>query len=460
MKATVTKIEKRITVRKNITQGIFEYDEDNAYPQRIKNIVNASGAGTACVDMKARFIIGGGMKDTTFYKAVINREGMTVDALHRKVSKNKATLPLIGIHINYNALYEPVEAYYVPFEFIRFTTPDEKDHPNMVAVYKDWQCAEGKKVDKKKVDFIHFYNRDPEVIQQQVDEAGGWANYKGQVYIWTPEWREYPLATFDSVLEDIQSDSKTKAFKFRNITTNFMASHLLITNKFEKQDDLDTFHENIETFQGADDALKIFHIEKESDADTLELKKVEIQDVEKLYEYTESSVRDNVILNFLIPPVLLLRTSGKIGTSTEIKDATAFYNGITADDRLVIEEIFRDIFTGFAGNPNPSGDYSTIPFKAPVSENEIGADYLKYFTENEIRESKGYGPAEQKEVAKKPLYESLGVGGLQALTAILTDTTLTDDQKIASLEIVFLLPQEDAKRLVAKAAATSTTPAA
>ena len=455
MKATVTDITKRISVSLNRTDGILNYDIDNAYPQRIIDIVNSSGSATACVGMKARFLIGGGMTEKTFYKSQINKSGTTVDQLLRKLAVNKSLLPYIVIHVNYNALFEPVEVNYVPFQYARLTTKDDKDHPDMIAIYRDWQRIENKKIDKKKIDFLHFYDRNPEVIQEQVDEAGGWEYYKGQVFLWTPEGHEYPLSTFDSVLEDMQTDSKAKTFKFRNITTNFMASHLIITNKFEKDEDLELFHENLQQFQGADDALKFFHLEKETDNDNIELKKIEIQDVEKLYEFTESSVRENIILNFLIPPVLILRNSGNAFSDSQIEQATALFNGYTADDRLVLEEIFKEIFTGFAENINPSGDYSIIPFKAPVAESQIGADYLKYFTANEVRESLGYPPEESKAAETKPLYEALGVGGLQALKEILIDTTLTEDQKINTLEIIFQITHENAVKLVTKQTTTA-----
>ena len=448
MKATATEISKRITISENKTEGILNYDFDNAYPQRIVDIVNASGAGTSCINMKTRFLVGGGMKDLTFYKSKVNKEGMTIDQLLRKIAVNMSYLPFVALHVNYNALFEPVEVNYVPFAYVRLTNKTDKDHASMVAIYDDWQKIGTKKIDKKKIEFLNFYNRNPEVIQAEVDAVGGWEFYKGQVFLYSPEGFEYPLATYDSVLEDIQTDSKAKIFKFRNITTNFMASHMVVTNKFENEGDREEFHTNLETFQGSEDAMKLFHIEKETDEDTIELKKIEIQDVEKLYEFTESSVRENIILSFTIPPVLLLRNAGSAFSSNQISEATAFYNGITADERLVIEEIFKEIFTGFAENINTSNDYSIIPFKAPVSESELGAEYLKYFTTDEIRESKGYAKAEQVQIESKPLFEVLGVGGLQAINSMLADPVLTREQKLAQCTNIYNLSMEKAVELV------------
>ena len=446
MKATVTDISKRISITPNKTEGILNYDIDNAYPQRIIDIVNSSGIATSCIGMKARFLIGGGMLDEVFYKSKINSKGLTIDQLLRKVCMNLSYIPYLSIHVNYNANFDITEAYFVPFPYVRITADDNKEHSKMVAIYDDWQRIKNKKINKEKIDYVHFYNPDPIVIQAQVDACGGWEYYKGQVFLWTPEGHEYPLATFDSVLEDMQTDSKAKAFKFRNITTNFMASHILVTDKFESEEDREEFHDSLTEYQGADEALKLLHLEKTSETSTIELKPVAIQDVEDLYQYTESSVRDNVILNFLIPPVLLIRTAGKLGTSTEIKDATSYYNGITEYERLVIEEIFKEIFSRFAVDINPSKDYSIIPFKAPISAKELSAEYFPYVTKNQILESVGLPEVLEAQANEKPMYEALGVGGLNALTAILTGT-LTREQKISTLEIVFKLSNADATRL-------------
>lgn len=370
MKATVTQVYKRISITPNRTDGILNYDEDNAYPNRIIDIVNNSGVASACVGMKARFLMGGGFEDLNFYKQKVNRKGLIVDQLLRNICNNFSLLPMVSIHVNYNALFQKIEVNPIPFQNIRLTTEDSKKYANMVALYDDWEKIRHSRVDIEKVDFINFYNPDPKVIQDQVDEAGGWGNYKGQVYFYSPKGKEYPLATFDSVLEDMQTDSKTKSFKFRNITTNFMASHILITDKIESEEDREVFIESIEQYQGADDALRVLHLEKSTPESTIDIKKIDIQDVEGLYSQTEESVRNSILLNFLIPPALLIQTAGKLGTSSEIEDATAYYNGIIYHEQLIIEEIFSEIFKDFATNINTTGNYKIVPFQAPVSKTD------------------------------------------------------------------------------------------
>lgn len=455
MKVTRTEIKKRIVLKENKTEGILNYDIDNAYPQRADDIVNASGAASLCVEMKMRFLVGGGMLDKVFYKTIVNGKGLTVDKLLRKNAEDKTRKRGIALHINYNALFDISEVNYLAFNHCRFTTPENEEHPNMIAVYDNWDRSKGKNIIKEKIDYINFYNPDPAVIQEQVDQAGGWENYKGQVLYWTPNGHEYPLVPYDSVLEDIQTDAQSKLFKFRNVTTNFMASHIMVTPPMEGDEEKsgtnerDEFKQNLEEYQGADQASKILWVEADDVEKALKLIKVDIQDVDKLYEYTEGSCRDNIIRNFLIPPVLLMSISGKLGSSSEIEDATAYYNGITADDRLVIEEIYREVFTRFHDKSiNPSGDYSIIPYKSPASNNKIAQEYFPYCTKNEIRDSIGQPEIKDAEADEKPMYEALGVGGLTAMNEMLANPALTREQKDGQLEVIYKVSEEDRLKLL------------
>jgi hypothetical protein len=186
-------------------------------------------------------------------------------------------------------------------------------------------------------------------------------------------------------------------------------------------------------------------MERESDEESIDLKKVEIQDYDGLYEYTENSSRDNIIKSFLIPPALLVRTSGSLGTSKEISDATDFYNTITADDRLIIEEILKMVFTNFYYDICPSKDFSIIPLKV---EKELDVTYASYFTKNEFRQSLGYEALEDAKSDNSVLAVTLGVGGTQALTSIIADPVLTIEQKKGSMIVLFGLTEQQANTML------------
>jgi hypothetical protein len=451
VKATANKIEKRVFNPENKSLDIINYDFDNHYPQRVKDIVNDSGTAKTCLRLFSRFVMGGGAKDETFYKSRVNSKGLTVDKFLRKLIDSKGHFDGVAVHVNYNGLRQKTELTPIPFEFCRLVPQESKDNAGKIALYDDWGLVKKKSIKRSDIDFINVYN--PNTVLSEVEEAGGWDNYKGQVFYWTPTGHEYPLAPFDAVLEDMITESQVKRFKTNTSAKNFLASHILITGKAEsvidekgneinKGDDLAG---NLKEFQGGDGAGQILWLERENNDENIELQKVDTQDYDGLYEYTENSSRDNIIKSFLIPPVLLLRVEGSLGTSKEIADATDYYNAITADDRLQLEEILRELFTDFAYQVCPSEDYSIIPLKYTKP---IDPEYFSYYTKNEIRVSNGDPEANDVKADIQLLAVTLGVGGTQALQNILVDQTLTIDQKKGSLKTLFGLTDDQANEML------------
>lgn len=455
MKATLTNINKRISVKKsgNIPD-ILNYDDDNAYPQRMINIVDGSGVATACLNMYIKFIMGGGFEDSLFFKSKINYSGMTTDKLLRKIAKSIAYHNGFALHINYNALFEITEINFVPFYFCRLTDPEGKQ-ANKCAVYPDWDRQKKASIDPKRIQYVDFYNATPDIIQEQVTAAGGWEKYKGQIYYWTANGNEYPLTIYDSILEDIQTDGEIKLFKFRNITTNFMASHILYSPPVEENNKTE-WMQTLEEFQGGDNTAKIMNIET-TDQSKFKLEKVEIQSVDDIFSYTERSVKENIVRQFNIPPVLMgILQSGKLGTAKEIQDATEFFNGITAPERLIVEEVFVELIPKFSTKINTTGNFKIIPYKNPVADTTIEQEYLQYFTPNEIRESKGYSQTPGGDL--QHIIDTLGMKGVTAISTILANESMTPKQKADTMVEILGISQDSANKMAGINADASVAP--
>jgi hypothetical protein len=445
--ADKTKVKPRIDPKDLNDLQILSYDNDNLYPQRVVDIVNDSGTAKRCLNMYARFVMGQGAKDLDFYKTKINSKGLTVDKLIRKTAFSKGEFNGIAWHLNFNGLGEVTEVTPINFEYCRLgiLTNDLK-----IAVYDDWGKTKRKNFKKTDVEFIDVYN--PDQALRQAELVGGIEHYKGQILYWTPNGLEYPLTDFDAVLEDMITEAQTKRFKANTSAKNFLASHILITGKEEVSEDengkpIDDggLATQLENFQGGDGSGTILWMQRESNEENIELQKVDIQDYDGLYEYTENSSRDNIIGAFNIPPVLLVRTSGTLGTSKEISDATDFYNSFTAYDRLIIEELLKEVFSRFHVNICPSGDYSILPLKV---EKELDVTYSQYFTKNEFRQSLGYEAIDDTESDKQILAVTLGVGGTQSLTSLIADPALTIEQKKGSMIVLFGLSEEQANQML------------
>ncbi len=432
-------IKPRVDYSENRKFGTINYDVDNIYPQRMELLKAASGTTTRCVNTYSRFLVGQGFKDTTFWKSKINRQGGTIDGMLRKHSKDFALTPGIAIHINYNILLEPIEWSYVPFSFIRLCSQDK--FAGKVAVYNDWSMKKKKTIKPEDIDYIDQYQKDKQVIQEQIDAAGGFNKWKGHIYWVSSDENEYPLSIIDPVIEDVQADAETKYFRYRSLTTNFMPSHILITDPAEDEKSEDEFQKQLTNFQGAKQSNKIFHIQKTPEQ-TVKLEKFDIQDTDKMFEITNRTIKDSIIEVFGMPGILLnVRVPGQMGgDSKERKEATDNFNSLTHDDRVWLSEKYKYVFEGTG--LNQTGDYDIIPLATPVTADNIPKEFLTDLDKNERRGLVNFSPEVDPQSTKAILAVTIGLGGTSTFKEILIDTTLTDAQKKASLKLLFNLTDE------------------
>lgn len=368
MKTSVVKIPSRISLPPDKQTGIICYDASNQYPQLIERLNDSSGRSKSCVDTFAKFMSGDGFADPAFAKSVVGANGLIADKLLRHIAKSLALYRGFALHINFNLLGEITEINPTPFKEWRLSADDEGNYTKKLKHYTDWGKESYQRIRKDLI--VEYDEFNPSKAVEQITEAGGIQNYKGQVYYFSLDgYAKYPKATIDPVIEDVASDAFAKEFRLNNLSTNFLAFYFLVTGKCEDDSERDTYKKMIAQFQGADKAGRIIHVEKENDTDTFDLKKADIQDVDGLFELTEKSVMDGIRRPFKIPPVLLGdQVPGKLGTTQqELTDAINAYNWFTLDDRnLIVEEVSK-LMQYYFMPVNPSGNYSIKPLQATLT---------------------------------------------------------------------------------------------
>ncbi|HEY4197749.1 MAG TPA: hypothetical protein VGM63_19550, partial [Mucilaginibacter sp.] len=387
MKTYLPQIERRILVRPNQTFGILNYDLDNAYPQRMLELVASSPTAKDCWNKRAKFIAGNGFEQADLGKQLISSKGLTLAKLLKAVATDKALFTGFGIHVNYNANFRVSSVCYVRFEDIRMGDTDSPETEDKYALYSDWGRKTWKNIMRSKITFLDKYNPDPQVIKQQVMDAGGWDNYKGQLYYFNPEVDDYPLIEADSVWEDFETEAGIKIFNNREVTTGFLPSTMLFMQaRREEADnsrpDTDEQHyynvpsqleRDLGTFQGVKSAQKIIVIEYDDENSKPEFQPYSIQNNDKLFESTERSVEARIVKGFSIPKELINseKASG-LSNGGEKKEAIREFNDNTAPDRLELSEIFASIFGNFYTSINPSGNWSILPVSTTVADDSAG----------------------------------------------------------------------------------------
>lgn len=459
-KTTISKVRDRKDYVELKSLGIEGYDQDNLYPQRTIDIANDSGTTKSCLKLLKKYWSGSGFNDPNLGKLKLNRKGLTVDGLRKKLA---ATLPHHNgamIHFNYNGFGQKTEIHFVPFEFGRLTL-DESDYPDRIAVYDNWDAKRGK-FKKEKIKYICKY--DPLKVLEQVEAEqvktksennietlkAKFDQYKGQIWYWTPDGQnKYPLCTFDSVLEDCITEAQTKRFKSSTSSRNFMPSHYVVTGGSEVELDEDGkpvetegggIAEVLGSFQGGEEAGQIALIEKDHDEETFEIHKVEIQNFDRLQEHTENSATEDIVRNLNIPDILLLRREGGLGgNGAELYEARTYLNETTQEGRDTISEIIEECLKGFVGNTG-FNDYTIEPLK---HKKPIDKDSFQYYSKNEIRKDQGHDEIEDAEGDTQILAVTLGVGGTQSLVGIVSNPDLSLDEKKGTIKVLFGLTDED-----------------
>jgi hypothetical protein len=387
MKTYLPQIERRIFVRPNQTFGILNYDLDNAYPQRMLELVAASPTAKDCWNKRAKFIGGNGFEEPDLGKLIINAKGLTLPKLLKAVATDKALFTGFGIHVNYNANFKIASVNYVKFEDIRLGDTDCPETADKYAIYSDWGRKTWKNIMRSKINFLDQYNPDEQTIKNQVLAAGGWDKYKGQLFYFNPEVDDYPLIEADSVWEDFETEAGIKIFNNREVTTGFLPSTMLFMqarreeadNSRPDNDELpysnmpSQLEKDLGSFQGAKSAQKIIVIEYEDETSKPEFQPYSIQNNDKLFETTEKSVETRIIKGFSIPKELINSesTSG-LSNGGEKKVAITEFNDNTAPDRLELSETFAEIFSHYYQDINPADNWAILPVPANVADDITG----------------------------------------------------------------------------------------
>jgi len=387
MKTYLPQIERRIFVRPNQTFGILNYDMDNAYPQRMLELVAASPTAKDCWNKRTKFIAGNGFEQPELGRQIINPKGLTLAKLLKAIATDKALFTGFGIHVNYNANFKIASVNYIKFEDIRMGDTDCPDTADKYAIYSDWGRKTWKNIMRSKITFLDKYNPDNEAIKTQVLAAGGWQNYKGQLYYFNPEVDDYPLIEADSVWEDFETEAGIKIFNNREVTTGFLPSTMLFMQARREEADNNgpdndehplnntpsQLEKDLGSFQGAKSAQKIIVIEYEDESSKPEFKPYSIQNNDKLFETTEKSVEARIVKGFSIPKELInAEKSSGLSNGGEKKQAICEFNDNTASDRLELSEAFEEIFSHFYTNINPKNNWSILPVPANVADDTAG----------------------------------------------------------------------------------------
>lgn len=347
MKVSVLRTEQRIETPDFTTKNIRSYGKANDYPQRILDVCASSGTVNKCLSIYGRFVLGNGIPGVD--QMMVNGNTRLID-LMRDIVKDNGKLGGRVYHLNYNMLGQVSNIAHVPLEFVRFEIGEDKELTGKFVYYDDW--TRRKRVNFRDDGFITINPFSPENVLSEIETAGGIDSYNGQLlYISNNGSYTYPSPIIDSIISDVATEDGVATIKYRNVKNNFLPSGIVTTigskaENDEQDSNVSEMSKQLATWQTENSACKLIHVEVARPEDKPVFERFDVQNFDKEFQYTEESVQRNIGNIFMQPPVLRGElVSGKLGTASEIKDAHDFYNSMTSNDRMAIEDDLRLLFS-------------------------------------------------------------------------------------------------------------------
>ena len=335
---SITNIFKKKTVLDK-KLNIYNNGDDNAYPERMDRFINNSVTAKTATSLMIQSLIQKGFGDRD--RIILNKNkqlnlfSFADDLLNSKVRQRG-----YFVWIGWNANYKIDSVQVLPFHNCRISKQDSEEYSAKVLYSKMWQ-------ENKQTDLVEFdvYNPQTDVIDSQVKKAKGWNKYKGQVlYVNDDNDYIYPLSRIDAVQYDCDSESQASIYKNVLLRKGFFGKTLIITRPltdsdlpkfiyvdgvevinpeyYQQQSERDNFKSTIENFTGAENGGGAMHIELDFEHENLEnailFKNIESNLDDKLFEYTENSVKNNILIAFNnLPNGLVQQSEGIFSNSGE-----------------------------------------------------------------------------------------------------------------------------------------------
>ena len=384
MKTLLIDVWKRLTPWSK-SADVYANDTDNAYPERMDRLINNSVTAKSAAAIMVQYLIGRGYGEHD--NLIVNKDkNLKLIDFADDVADDLAKQRGVFIHINWNALYKITDFSVIPYEWCRIGKTDSNDYAGKIAVCKEWL-----KPKRSDIQLIDIYNPRKKVIDAQVEKAGGWEHYKGQVLFVNMDTKLlYPLSRIDSVSEDCDSEAQASVYKNRLLRKGFFGNTLVVTRPLvgdgleqgskafqDAESERERFQQAIKDSLGAENTGGVLCLEMDFAGEKLEdailIKQIESRIDDKLFNYTESSVRENILVAFNNLPAGLIKTNetSLFGNSGEaIREMKRTYWENTTKERSLLTSVINRLL-------EKSQDHSSLKVQPLKLIDDAAPDYTE-----------------------------------------------------------------------------------
>lgn len=373
-------LEPKIIIDKK--SEIVKFGKDNLFPAKLLELSTQSSLHTAILDKKKRMDLGKGISydgDTDAKTDAFIEFCNPYESLNELLEKCAIDLEIFG-GFCLNPIWSKdrsqiVELYHIPFQNIRSGKNNEFNQVEKYFYSEEWKS----------------YTKPTETIEFTTFSKNN-KDKKQLLYAkqYTPTNFYYPIPSYIGGINDINTLFKISEFHNQCISNNFQPGILIIfKGPIPTTEEQDAIIEALEQkYKNEAGTPAVFFLDNEQA--TPQIEQTQVSDLDKQYSTLTEAVKESVVMSHSIPrPVAGLETTGSLGNSKEIIEATElFLNTYIIHQQNFILRQFNKIMkiNGFKevtiANPNPSIFLYSEALLSSV------------LTQDEIREIFGYDPLE------------------------------------------------------------------
>jgi hypothetical protein len=377
--------EERIEIY-NKRLGVIFNGEDNLKPLIIENLIDSSPTAFQCAWLYESFLGGAGfevdmseinLSDDEFDKE--NPNNLLFD-ICEVVSRHQG----VFINVGYNANFEKDSFKIIPYSLCRVGKKDSNEYSGKILVSPNgW----GKALKKDEIDIFDNYNPRPDVIQAQVEAAGGWENYKGQIKFFKLSKKyTYPKSLIEKAYTFADTENQLGLYYNGTAKRSFENTTIIRHRKFENKQDEEAFEKNVKAVSGFEGSSSKLMFEDDWDDETNKQGNIRFDTIKnevrsEKYAHFETSSANYIRKAFKnIPPQLVDYVAGKLGNTSgeDLIKAQSIYNSLISKDQEKLEMLFKELFRNYKDNINQSDNWTikqysllddgTVNYDQPNSE--------------------------------------------------------------------------------------------
>ena len=431
------------------SEGFYSYGKDNNFPNDLKKYSSDSGTATACIHKIKSFIQADGFTDVTISSIKFNDE-QTADDILNDIGYSLALYNGFALNILYKLDGTIGSIYVMEFDKLR---------KNEDGTYTYNQTFGEKSYKKSEAVIYPYYNPNVQqseridIIRNQIEVFGEQLGEVLYIYNLSPYNKYYPVPDWSSGLDDVKSDGALQKLEHRNITRGFRPNVIISTvgeiddlnrDQYGKTD-ADYFDENLREFTG-EDASTILHLQAETKEGLPNVTMYPLAEMLDGVNNARDRVSRAVCRHFGVPPVLVGLTMPEgLGNTQAMANAMKLFNQLIIPYQNLISTTFEQLFPQFSWELSSMNIMDYVP-----------SEVLAVLTNDEKRALGGYGSLTEN--TSITIADKLGATGIQNVISIVSNTALTQGQKVETLQILFGLIKKDAERLVYGGEANPLTP--